>query len=240
MSVEDTHSSDHELDDSDFDDNLAKELSEARLARKQIENKYKLLKQRYEEELTTFDEARVEHILKNSGAKDYIETLKERSRAKDELVRNLEQEAKYLRKEVDHLRERCSRSEKRTDLYYKAWRESQAKNDRLNEMSTREQSMNHERMFNDTSPALSFDTSHAVPPPPLIEMPSLDEILNTVESPPVNEQPSYTSVNNSHYSHLDQLNSPIPPPPLVNVSIEDIIGGLGSPQGSVYSNERRY
>ena len=235
MSLEDSQSSDHELHDySEHDVTIARELIETREAKKRIEYKYQLLKQRYEEELTTFDEAKVENIFKNSGAREHIENLNERIRLKDKEVKGLRKQVDRLENDVDNWTKRFNKSR---EVYRKSLREYQAKIDRLLQMSNREQSINSERMLNDTSSALSFDS---IPDPPPIEMPSINEILNMVQSPQVNDERSYTSANNSHFASLDQLDSSIPPPPHINVTLDEILGGLSSPQGSVCNNERRY
>lgn len=65
--------------------NYVAELTQLNITRKEVEKKLEIARSRYEAELSSFNETRVEFIFKNSGAKYYLEGLKERNEIKDDL-----------------------------------------------------------------------------------------------------------------------------------------------------------
>lgn len=180
------------------------ELDILRADKRRAEIKLRLLEERYLKEVALFHETQVEHILKNNGVREYFERHKDQSNIKDRIIKNLKQDLEYKTKEVAELHDRCKEAERKSKEYLKAWKEAQMARVRLDgdRQSTRNLSVN-------TSSA-----SKAVPPPPHVEEPTLEEILNM--TPISQDDNSYTGMNSS-----------IPPPPDVEVPLIDILKGSG-------------
>lgn len=184
------------------------ELESLRAAKRQMEIKLQLLKKRYEEELTTFNEARVENIFKNSGAREYLERLKDQTKIKDGIIKNLKEDLEFRTKEIAELHARCKEAEKQSQEYLKAWREAQmarAEAEKMTNLRERSQA----KSINMSS-ASSFIEHSSVPPPPPVEAPSIEELLTPCAS-----------------DSRTALSSSIPPPPEVEVPMDEILKASG-------------
>lgn len=192
---------------------ICEELESLRAARNEAELKLQLLKKRYEDELTLFNEARVEHIFKNSGARDYFERLKDRTKVKDDIIKSLREDLDYKTREVSELQDRCKEAEKQSQEYLRAWKDAQMARERLEIEKKSHQPSRELRSVTNQSVNRSSASSlidNQVPPPPLIEAPSVEEIFRTTSS--YREPNPYTS-----------LDSSIPPPPNIEVPLDEIL-----------------
>lgn len=139
---------------------------------KEYEIKLKLLTKKYEEELSSCNDIRVKNILKNSGFQEYADRMKQKNKVKKDIIENLKRELERAQNEVSIWKNKFQEAEKQCNVYYQAWKDTQVKKVQLDAelklMANSHQSIN----LSSRSP---FDDS--VPPPPPIDIPSLDEIL---------------------------------------------------------------
>lgn len=188
----------------------AAHLAELQVSKKEVEIKLRLLKQRYEEELSTFNETKIEHLLKNSGAKEYLDRLKERNRLNDDLINDLRSELELKNRELTKWETRFREAEKQSQVYWDAWRDVQMK---MAELEA-EKLANHERSRRLAKhSSMNFSPSSSliddqVPPPPPVSIPSIDELLQATSVPKAT-------------TYAVKLDSSVPPPPPVDD--EDIL-----------------
>lgn len=185
------------------------QIEELRIAKKEMEIKLQLLKKRYEEELSSFEQIRVEHIFKNSGAKEYLERLKDRNKLKDDIIKSLKEELEYKNKEVADLQERCLELERTSIGYQQAWKEAQLKKEQL-EAEKANQERERRQYNKNLSSASSLVDQVGIPPPPPIEIPSIAELMGNMTS----------HQDTNPYSSMD---SSIPPPPHIEVPFDELI-----------------
>ena len=204
--------------------NYVGELENLRLAKRQAEIKLQLMKKRYEEELSSFKDVRVEHIFKNSGAKEYLDRLKDITKAKEDIIKNLEEELNFKKKEIEDLQEKYADAEKQRNDYLHAWKDVQFKKEQL-ENEKRANQQRERRLLTQSmnlSPSSSLVENNQVPPPPPVDVPTVEEILRDISGP------SHDSIQ---YSSLG-LDASIPPPPQIDVPFEIFRHHLGEQQAA--------
>lgn len=202
------------------------DLENLRIAKRTVEKKLQLMKKSYEEELSTFNDLRVEHIFKNSGAREYLEKLKERNKIKDELIITLKEDLERRGKEVVDLRDKYAEIEKKSNGYLKDLRTAQARREQL---EAEKRSSNSDRRH---MGRLSSASSFAEPPPPQFDNNTLNEIQR------LGAHTSQVPASNS-FNNLSMDNS-IPPPPVprdIDVPLNEILSSIQPPdQQPNYSN----
>lgn len=164
----------------------------------ELDLKVQIMKQKLKDELLNISEARVEDILKNSGAKEYCEKIKEKNKIKDDMINDYKKELDHTRRELNKWKDKVQDLEKQVNKYYQEWK------------STLHQKVQAEaelKALKDLGrmPVRSNSNSsmeYGIPPPPPVEMPTIAEILGHANRP--------TSYNNMDFSA-----SSIPPPPEV-------------------------
>lgn len=144
------------------------ELHDLHVSKREIERKFKLMKERYEEELSSFNELRIEHLFKNAGVKEYLDTLRRKNQIVEETIVNLRKDLEFKREEVDFWRQKYEQAEEERIKYHDAYRDILAKKVQLEAQRKAEK-----RMMSSASSMV--DTT--IPPPPPIEIPSVAEIL---------------------------------------------------------------
>lgn len=191
------------------------ELAELRVSKKEAEIKLQKMKRRYEEELSSFNEIRVEHIFKNSGAKEYLERLKEKNKIKNDIINTLKAELEAKESEVASWQTKYRDAEKQCNEYWEAWKDTQSRKEKL-EAEKKAQFERERRAMNLTMNLSSASSlvDNQVPPPPPIDVPPVDEILRMVA-------PSGGQTTTNPYS-MSNMNSSIPPPPPVDVPYNEI------------------
>ena len=210
---------------------IGEELERLKQDKKRAEVKLQVSKRRYEEELAIFNETRVENIFKNSGAREYFEQLKEKAKHKEGIIKGLREELDNKSKELEELKDKCKEVEKQSQEYLKAWKDAQKARERLEMEKRLTQPSREARSITDQvinkSSSSSF-VDNQVPPPPLIEAPSVEEIFRTTSS--YRELNPYSSLDSSIPPPpnievpLDEiLDSSIPPPPNIDVTLDDIL-----------------
>lgn len=127
---------------------LEEEVEQLRTSKKTVEQKLHLLTQQYEEELRTFNQTKIEHILKNSGAKEYLQKLKAGNNYSEQSFKILKEELDFKTKEITKLR---------------------------NQLRDQERKNSQRRV---KSPKSFIESHNNIPPPPpLLQIPSFDEFL---------------------------------------------------------------
>lgn len=174
-----------------------KELNNLSVAQKKAELKYLSIKKKYEEELTSFQEIRIEHILKNSGAAEYIGKVKEKNKINSDIINNLKAEIDNKKNELAKWQKKCHEAERDRDEYKTASRQAQ------NELVAlkAEKKAKQARQAINLSSASSLLNDNLVPPPPPVDVPSVDEMLRAA---------------NIHQPIA--IDSTIPPPPPVDMN----------------------
>lgn len=193
--------------------NHAVQLAELQVSQKEAEIKLQLMKRRYDEELSSFNEIKVEHLLKNSGAKELLDHIKEKNRIKDELIKNLKSSIATKQSEVEAWQNKYKTVEDQCNLYREEWRKSQDTRDKM-EADLRAKHERDRRLLNHSinmSSASSLIDNH-VPPPPDIDIPSVADIMMASKSM---GDMTYTSL-------IDDAHT-IPPPPDVDVPMNEIL-----------------
>lgn len=161
-------------------DKYASELAEVKIAKKEVEIKLRLMRKRYEESLTSFDQTRVDHIVRASSAKEYLDKLKEKNKINDEIVSSLRTELQAKREELTMLREKLQDAEKQCNAYYNALKEIQAQKDKLEaeQRARQERERNAINYLNLSSASSHIDNQ--IPPPPAIDIPSVADLLRNI------------------------------------------------------------
>lgn len=183
----------------------AAQLAELQVSKKEVEIKLKLLKQRYDEELSTFNNTRIEHLLKNSGAKEYVDRLKEKNKINDELINDLKSELESKNREISTWETRFREAEKQSQVYWDAWRDIQVKTAELEaeKLANQERSRRVAKQSSmNFSPGSSMIDDH-VPPPPPVSIPSIDELLQATSVPQTS-------------AYAVKMDTSVPPPPPVD------------------------
>lgn len=242
-------------------DYLRKELDEVKKSKRLIEMKLQIAKKVHADELRSMDKTKFDDMLKINGGKEYVQSMKDRAKLKEDSFMTLKNESDHLRKEVECLRERCTRATKLSNHYFQLYKDSEAAKSKLETVPmSRERNINNDRMLLVTSPANSLDDGH-VPPPPPMDMPTIDEIMRQAKSPPLmsmhslnnhqaqqqhHDSRDHSSANNSQYNSLGLLDNSIPPPPLDDVDLDEILGHISHSEqrqalpshGSMYNTNR--
>lgn len=182
----------------------ATKLAELQVNKKEVEIKLKLLKRRYDEELTTFNETKIEHLFKNSGAKEFLDRLKERNRIKDDIISDLKSELDSKRRELTMWESKFREAEKQSMVYWQAWKDTQVK---MAELEA-EKEATHERDRRMAKQAMNFSPGSSlvddqVPPPPPVSIPTIDELLQA------------TSIHQASPYGV-KMDSSVPPPPPID------------------------
>jgi cell division protein FtsB len=169
----------------DDSDDIRRELEEVKESKRLIEMKFQKAKEVHREELRSMENIKIEDLLKKNGAKEYIQSLKDRAKIKEDTaamlkseVDKLKHEIDKLRKEVEILNERCSRATKLSNHYFQLYKDTEASKAKLETVpmidrgdhdrsSTRDRSSLH--------PSMSL-LDNSIPPPPLQDV-DLDEIF---------------------------------------------------------------
>lgn len=157
-----------------------KDWKDSLVSKREVEIKLKKAKKRYEEELVSFNETKIEHFLKHSGHKEYLDSLRKKNQKVEEMIGILEKELASKTKEVESWREKYKEAEEQCNRYYKAYEDIQLQKEQLE--AQRKALEQEKRMLfktNQMSSASSLVDGASVPPPPDIDVPSIDEILRS-------------------------------------------------------------
>lgn len=148
------------------------ELAELRIAKKEAEIKCQLMKNRFEVEMTSFNDVKIENIFKNSGAREYIKTMKEKNKVKEDLISHMKKELEQKRNDLVVWQNKFREAEEQCNVYWKAWKDTQIRleNFEAEKRAAQERAMNF-------TPASSVLNNNQVPPPPPIEIPSFEDIF---------------------------------------------------------------
>ena len=192
--------------------NYVEELAKLRVSHKEIEIRLKLMKSKYEEELSSFNELRIEHIFKNCGAKEYVERLRQSNKLKEDMISSLKSELELKKMEISTWKSKFEDAEKQCNVYWQAWKDTQVRREQLE--AEKRAMQERDRLAFDQSAGMS--SSHSlidaqVPSPPPINIPSVEEILRMTS-------------NNANNPYNMDPNSSIPPPPPIEVPFNEILG----------------
>lgn len=207
------------------------ELAEVRARKNEVEIKLNLMKRRYEDELSSCSEARVEHIFKNSGAKEYFDKVKEVDRVKNDTIHTLKTDIATKKKELAALRSKYHEIEDKCQTYWQSWKDAQLKKEQLEaeRKAQQEQDLRLRSQPLNMSSASSY-IDNQVPPPPPIDVPTVEEILRMSSNQYMGDQ---------NYAPMGSLNHSIPPPPPVDVPYDEIMGHVRS-NSSSYSSQQQH
>lgn len=151
---------------------------------KNLEFKLQLYKKRYEDELNSSSEAKIETIFTNSGAKEYLDKLKARDKINSDMITNLKAELEMSKRELALVRARCQKAEEQNEYHKHQWREAQARSWQLE--AEKKAYADRERQFLERSINRSYASSYIdnnqPPPPNLNDVPSIEEILNSPDA----------------------------------------------------------
>lgn len=208
---------------------------ELELSRKEVEKARtisKLLNDQLKEEYSRFDKIRIDKIVKNSGCAQYFESKDEVIKIKEATIERELTRIRDLERDNDNLRDRLTRANKLIDEHRKLLRQA------LAQPKPHDFDMNRRRNFSQhggvsmESPEPHFDSlnDYSIPRPPSVEA---EEILRLVNSPP---DPNEAPENSSIYNGMNFFNSSIPPPPDVEVSLDEILSDVNSANFSVDQN----
>lgn len=198
----------------DYMNHLEKAEKEAEKAKCKV----KLLQEQLKKELSTFDKSRFDNILKSSGGHEHVESLRSAIRLRETTIEEQNKQIKFLESDIEGLRDRLNSAKKHIEEQRRALQQAQVQAKSADFELDRRRNLSHQGSVILGSPEPQSDHSYHIPPPPLVEG---DEILRLVNSPP---QDSYiTSANSSIYNGFSFLNNSIPPPPQVDVPLDEIL-----------------
>lgn len=205
----------------DFDDHIRQlkatqanyyaEFTRLEVARKRVENDLKKRKADYKEELTNFNEQRVEHLFKNTGCDSYLKELKEKNKVCQEHVDYLTKQIEVKKKDIAKFEEENRRAEEESNLRYQQWLKTELEIQRM-ENEKREANWDQERsLYNQSFNMSSASQFSSVLPPPQIDVPPIEEILGSNDKSGLSDIP-----------HSIDMFQYMPPPPIVDM--DEIIG----------------
>lgn len=190
---------------------LKEEVNDLRSAKDDAELKLQLMRERYEEDMISLKDVRLETLIKNTGTKQYFDRLKSNDKIKDDLIQRLEEKAQQKDNELARLRTKISQLEKKNEDY-------------LRRLAELEEERRHSR-------SSIIDNRRAISPPPPADMGNLFQELSMLNSQKsLHHSYNHTSDNNSLPTSpmMNEYTSftDIPPPPDVEVDIN--LGDLGN------------
>lgn len=202
-------------DQEDLISDIEKELAECREAKKAIELKYQA-------SLKELASPRVEPIYINSDAEESLNHLRKTIEHEKSIITKLKTEIDKQKKDAELLRDKYSTLVEQDLRHFNDWKkasgrissleaENRALRDRVKQMMN--QSMN-------MSSASSL-IDNRVPPPPPVDVPSVDEFLR------MSADQSYGNI---------EINSSIPPPPPVEAPLSNLLLQSRSGNRSVNSS----
>lgn len=180
-------------------------LNELRVKQKEFEIKYQLYKKKYEEELTSFDELRLENLLKNHGAKEHLAALRESNKLKMETFTELKNQLSQKQSEINKWQNKYQEADEQCQVYWKACKETSMKLEQL-EIENKASRERDRRLMNMSSPSSMLN--QVIPPPP--EPGSYNE--------PIDHSRILQSLEPSGPFSLDRSISPPPEPGPFNAS----------------------
>lgn len=163
--------------------NRVVQLAELQVSHKEAEIKLQLMKRRYDEELSSFNEVKIEHLLKNSGVKEFLDSIKEKNRTKEDIIKDLRTKIDMRQRDLEIWQSKYKTVEEQCNKYREEWRKSQITRDQIeSELRAKQE---HERRILNYSINMSSASSmidNQVPPPPDIDVPSVADILLAAKS----------------------------------------------------------
>lgn len=161
----------------DSRENYITELTELHVSKKEIEHKLRCMKERYEEELSSFNETKIEQLCRKAGVDEYLSGLKRKNEITEQTIVNLQKDLESKRKEVEIWKDKYKEAEDQYNKYFEAYKDITAKRDQMEYQ--RRAAMDREKRLgpkmNLSSASSLVDAS--VPPPPPIDVPPVDQIL---------------------------------------------------------------
>lgn len=158
--------------------NRITQLTELQVRQKEAEIKLQIMKRRYDEELGSFNELKIEHLLKNSGAKEFLDSIKEKNRMKDSIIRDLKSKIEMRQRDLEVWQSKYKTVEEQCNKYREEWRKSQITRDQMESEFRAKQE--HERRILNHSINMSSASSmidNQIPPPPDIDIPSVADLI---------------------------------------------------------------
>lgn len=177
---------------------LKEEVNSLRSAKEDAEIKLQLMRERYEEDIISLKDVRLDTLIKNTGAKQYLDKLRSNDKIKEELIQRLRDKTQQKDNELARMRTKISQLTKKNEDY-----------------SRRLAGLEEERRNSHSS---IIDRRMTSPPP--VDMSNLIQELSLTNSQkPMHQSYNHTSDNSLPTSPMlnDYAYTDIPPPPPVEI-----------------------
>lgn len=149
-------------------DEATDQLEDIKTAKRELEIKLNLIRKHF----ITHSDIKVDHIFSNSGAEEHLKSTLELDKS---IISKQKLEIERQRKEIETLKSKCEEAEKQ---HIKACNELRAKDGKIVQLESQIKALQDKvRQRMNLSSASSFIDGGRIPPPPPVDIPSIDEFL---------------------------------------------------------------